>query len=294
MSGGLTFGRDFISRLERIRVLARRASLAGNEGERAGRRKGGVVEFSGHRDYVPGDDLRYLDWNAFGRFGKLSVKEFLREDRIEVNIAVDLSASMGFGGKDDFALRAAAALACITVWGRSVAAIWSIHGGDASGPASFDSGSPPSAILDHLASLQRGGATMLEAAVRKISKSAAKGAMLVLISDLMSPDRYLDAIASAASAGTDVAVLHVLSPAERRTDARGMTALRDSETGEIISIPVDEAAAAMYSEAAGEFVDELREFAVKRGMRYVFSLSDAPVEDLLLLVLTRHGWLGFA
>ncbi len=291
MGSDMPFSGDFLSRLERLRIAARRASLAGSEGDRAGRRKGGVVEFSGHRDYAPGDDLRYIDWNAFGRFDKLSVKEFMREDRMRVNILVDLSNSMAFGGKASFALRAAAALACIAVWGRNQAALWSVSLGGSEGPALFDCGSPPAAVVDRLSALKTGGAADIGGALRAASKSSPRGAMTAIISDFLLEEPFRDDLAAAASAGMDMAVLHVLSREESSTPRRGKVRLTDSETGERMSISVGPAMAARYDEAVREFVAGMRDFSLSRGMRYVFTLSDASVEDLLLRVLPRHGWL---
>src|SRR5256712_13040033 len=79
-------------------------------GERRSPRKGQSVEFSDYRPYGVGDDLRYVDWNIFGRLERLHVKLFLDEEDLRVHLLVDASASMGVGGKLAYAVRLAAAL----------------------------------------------------------------------------------------------------------------------------------------------------------------------------------------
>lgn len=86
---------SFLARLERLRVVAKRASPSQSAGERRSTLKGSSVEFADHRDYQPGDDPRLLDWNAYARLEKLFVKLFLHEADIAVHILLDASASMG-------------------------------------------------------------------------------------------------------------------------------------------------------------------------------------------------------
>ncbi|MHC5081139.1 MAG: DUF58 domain-containing protein, partial [Planctomycetota bacterium] len=109
------FGPAFASRLERLKWVLRKRIAAGSEGEKAGRRKGGLIEFADHRDYAPGDDLRYVDWNAYVRLNKLAVKEFAKEEEVPITLLLDVSGSMGAPGpgKFELACRATAALAYI-------------------------------------------------------------------------------------------------------------------------------------------------------------------------------------
>ena len=91
---------DFLAQLERLALLSRRAFRGRVKGERRSPRKGISVEFSDYRPYGIGDDLRYVDWNIYGRLDRLYVKLFVDEEDLCLNILLDASGSMAFGDDD--------------------------------------------------------------------------------------------------------------------------------------------------------------------------------------------------
>src|SRR5512145_238623 len=107
----------FLRKLEQAAILTRRTFLGRTKGERRSSRRGSSVEFADYRSYAPGDDLRYLDWNAYARLQRLFLKLFLEEEDLHVYVLVDLSASMSFGSpaKARWAIEMAAALGYMTL-----------------------------------------------------------------------------------------------------------------------------------------------------------------------------------
>ena len=105
----------FMARLDALDVLSRKILQGKLQGERRSKRRGQSVEFADHRPYVVGDDLRFVDWNIYGRLDQLFLKLFLEEQDLTVHILVDASASMAEGepAKDLFAKKLAAALGYI-------------------------------------------------------------------------------------------------------------------------------------------------------------------------------------
>src|SRR6266481_8066414 len=103
---------EFLTQLERLALVSRKAFRGRTRGERKSPRKGMSVEFCDYRAYGAGDDLRYVDWNIYGRLDRLHVKLFVDEEDLCLHLIVDASASMGFGTptKLDCAVRLAAAL----------------------------------------------------------------------------------------------------------------------------------------------------------------------------------------
>src|SRR6478672_4207999 len=85
---------EFMSRLERLDIVSRRIFAGKMKGERRSKRKGQSVEFADYRNYVVGDDLRFLDWNIYGRLERLFLKLFFEEEDLHINVIVDMSASM--------------------------------------------------------------------------------------------------------------------------------------------------------------------------------------------------------
>src|SRR5215471_8811874 len=106
---------DFLHRLEQLELASRKIFVGKMKGERLSRRKGQSVEFADYRNYVVGDDLRFLDWNIYGRLERLFVKLFFEEEDLHVNVLLDMSKSMDFGepAKSLYARRVAAAIAYI-------------------------------------------------------------------------------------------------------------------------------------------------------------------------------------
>ena len=101
-----------LKRLEQLQLLARRRSKSTAKGERRSGARGQSVEFADYRNYVPGDDLRRIDWNIYGRLDRLFLKLYEEERELPVTIFLDASESMSFGqvSKFDFARQVTAAV----------------------------------------------------------------------------------------------------------------------------------------------------------------------------------------
>jgi len=109
------FDSDFLKKLEYLSLVSRRVFRGQLLAQRRTMQMGGGIEFADHRDYTPGDDLRYLDWNVFARLGEPLLKRFQEEEDLHVYLFLDCSRSMGFGdpSKFDYARQITAALAYI-------------------------------------------------------------------------------------------------------------------------------------------------------------------------------------
>src|ERR1700736_5946228 len=103
---------QFLARLEQLELVSRKIFLGRLKGERRSKRKGQSVEFADYRNYVVGDDLRFLDWNLYGRLDKLFIRLFMEEEDLHFYILIDNSMSMNYGNptKLYYAKQVAAAL----------------------------------------------------------------------------------------------------------------------------------------------------------------------------------------
>src|SRR5690349_18722045 len=106
---------EFLHKLEQLELVSRKIIMGRMKGERKSKRRGSSVEFAEHRQYSAGDDLRHIDWNAYGRLDRLFLKLFLEEEDLQVHTLLDTSLSMGFGTptKLHYGKQVAAALAFI-------------------------------------------------------------------------------------------------------------------------------------------------------------------------------------
>src|SRR3954453_20460127 len=106
---------QFLARLEQLELVSRKIFLGLMKGERRSKRKGQSVEFADYRNYVKGDDLRFLDWNLYARLDRLFIRLFMEEEDLHFYVLIDNSLSMDFGkpSKLHFAKQVAAALAFV-------------------------------------------------------------------------------------------------------------------------------------------------------------------------------------
>ena len=110
-SGESLFDSSFFQKVSRLRIAIARKSTLSYQGRRKTSYKGNSAEFSDFREYLPGDDLRRIDWNVYARLDKPFIREYMEEREGAVNIFLDLSASMDFWGKDVLSKQLAGAMA---------------------------------------------------------------------------------------------------------------------------------------------------------------------------------------
>jgi uncharacterized protein (DUF58 family) len=281
---------EFLRKLERLAIGAKRVRLGHARGERKSKRKGSSVEFADYRDYVQGDDLRHIDWNILGRLDSLYLKLFQEQEDLTVHLLVDASKSMQFGSpsKISFAQKAAAAIAYIGLVGhdRVTAETFGEHPtrlAPCTGKASTRK------LLNYFASIEAGGATDLEAACRAYTiRNRAKG-IKVFLSDFLDEAGFEGSLRRLAQTGSDVYVIHVLAPEEIDPKVTGDLKLLDSETGAHTEISVSPSLLRRYKENLTGFTEAIRSYCLARGMAYVLAPSDTPFERLTLEMLRRSG-----
>src|SRR5262249_30072316 len=130
------FDEGFLKKLEYLAIVSRKVFAGRVRAERRSRKTGAGIEFADHRDYAPGDDIRYLDWALYGRAGKLLLRLFEEEEDLHVYLLLDASASMrtGHPPKLDQAMKLAAALAYVTLANLDRVSIVPFGGEDAREP----------------------------------------------------------------------------------------------------------------------------------------------------------------
>ena len=291
----LPFGEEFRKKLEMLRIITARASGSAREGLRRGTKKGGPIEFHDHREYSPGEDLRRIDWNVYGRTEKLFVKEFAKEEEGNVCVLVDLSASMAYGapGKALYAKRVAAALAYVALAAGDTLSVAAYAEDLGAGlPERIGQGEIYS-VIDFLEKLVPGGKTSLGGAMRRFLSTTRRRGALMVISDVWESEEFLREIRPIKARGFDIVLIHVLSPQEENPPAEGNLRLRDSETpGEEMDLFVGRREIDRYRRELAARHDLLRGFCHNHGINYIFTTTDVPFEELILGPLRRSGVLA--
>ncbi len=276
----------FVRELEALRRMLSVRVASGASGEQVARRRGGSTEFSEHRPYAPGDDLRRVDWAAYARTGEPVVKVFRAEEDVLVRLAVDTSASLA-GDKLDRALRVAAAVGYMALAGAERVQVIPFAGTATlrARPVRGRSGLPD--LLHTLAGVTAGGTTDLGAAVDAAVAHGRPG-LLVVVSDFLDPAGCARPLRRARAAGHDLALVQVLRRDEMDPRLDGDLVLEDSETGETVDLTADPDVLAAYRARLAALVDDLRAFARAHRASYARTVTDERLEDAVRRVVERR------
>lgn len=268
------------------------------EGFMAGRHRSpgrsGALEFAEHRPYVPGDDLRRVDWKVYARTDRWYVRESEEETNLRATLVVDASASMGF---------AAAGRPTKWAYGRALAAALAhvlLLQRDAVGLAVFaeelDVFLPPrggryqrARILEALERTRPAGRTAPDTPFRELAERLPRRGLLVVVSDLLGPPaRFLPGLRFFRGRKHEVVVFQVLDPAERALERLGpVPGVADPETGRVLRADV-EALAPGYAHALAELEATYRAQAHDRGFDFAGLSTEEPIGAALGRWLARR------
>ncbi len=280
---------DFLARLDKLRLAAKRFSRGMARGEHPTVRKGYSLEFSDYRKYSRGDDLRYVDWNVYGRLERLLLKVFTAEQEITVYLLLDTSLSMAAGSppKLDFARNVAAALGYIGLKTHD-------RVGAAALAEDLAARLPPArarrqifSLFHFLAELSCAGRTDLETSVKTFSRLFPRPGLVVLFSDLLDPAGCRAALEELARKRHDVLLVHVLAEGETRLAPGGDVSLVDVESARQRRVFLDRDLVDRFQREAEDFFAGARRFCESRDMDYRRTTSGVPFDDFVLRYLTQ-------
>ena len=292
------FDEAFLRRLEVLAIVARKVQAGRARGERRAKRTGAGLEFADHRDYAPGDDLRYLDWGVYGRLGRLLVRVFEEEEDLPIYVLIDASASMatpaslGRPRKIDHARRIAAALAYVGL--ASLDRVSIVPFSSEIGPPT-----PPArgrgrifAMLDRLAAITSDGTTDLRRAVEgfvhRVHHAGRRG-LVVVISDFFDPAGAEGALSLLAYHRLEPFVIQVVDEDDARPRLLGDVNLIDIETGEARELTVTPALLAEVARAHAALVAGLARYCATHAISCVQADTRVAFDELLLQVLRTGG-----
>ncbi len=289
---------DLLRRLEQLQLLAARRAKSSLRGERRSRARGQSVEFADHRNYTFGDDLRYLDWNLYGRLDRLFLKLYEEERELPVRIFLDASESMTFGEpvKFDFARRMAAAIGYVALCGFDRVSVLPFPDREENevarrGLRLVRGRKSTFRFFDQLASLTAGGPADFNAALHHGAVEARQKGLAVVLSDFLDPAGYEKGLGALVGRGFQVTAVQVLAPEELEPKTYGDLRLVDSETGAEQEVTFGRYRLAAYRQTVQNYIQRLREFCGQRGIGFFLANSATPIEDLLLKQLrTAELW----
>jgi len=287
------FDDRFLRQLESLALTIRRTTAGQKHGGRRSRRIGAGLEFADHRDYAPGDDLRSLDWNLYGRLGRLALRLFEEDEDLSIDLLIDASASMGMGApsKLDLALQLGAALAYIGLCNLDRVAVTAL-GAEGSGLAPARGKGRILPILRFLDGVRPIGRTPLEAAVRGFlgRRSGRRRGLVVLISDFYDGAGARAALEVIRRHRLTAVAIQVSAPDELAPTLRGDLTLRDVETGEARELTVSPKVLAACVRRHAALLRGLESYCRSQAIP-CFAVSSAEPFDALVLRMFRTGGL---
>lgn len=313
-----------LAQLDRLDVATRNVFAGKLVGERRSKRRGRSVEFDDYRDYTPGDDPRFIDWNALARLDRLVIKLFLEEQDLAVHVLLDASASMRDAGTAEtpskvvFAQRLAFALSYIALSKQNrvslsvltrdgkVASLGEMRGRrnvQRAGKFIVDAVREEETSADsraHKADINDG--------LREFARLRRGAGVSVVLSDLLSPEgvreglRYF-AAGHGESGGTagafDCFAIQIMSPGELEPERdaaasgggtlTGDLRLVDVETGAGVETSVSAALIKRYRENLEKYLADVSSFCASRNIAHVLLRTDTPLEEALLRTLRQRG-----
>jgi uncharacterized protein (DUF58 family) len=250
------------------------------------------VEFSQHRPYMPGDELRHVDWRLYARSDRFHIKQYEEETNLRCHLLLDGSASMGFGSGPVSKFRWSVMFAAALSW-------LMIRQQDAVGLLLFDEEArlsiPPRSVRSHLGVLltaldrwRPAGGTRSAAVLHRLAESLKRRGLVVLISDLFDDeDALLDGIKHFRHLGHEVLVFHPLDPAERDFGRLSGGRFRDMETGEELSADPRLVAEEVNARLAA-FTRRFKQRCRAEGVDFVEADISRPFDTVLLEYLIKR------
>ncbi len=284
--------------LDRLQLSASRFLPGQRAGLRPSIRRKPAVEFRDHRKYVPGDDVRFVDWRASARHEHIFLKQGEQPKETMVSVLLDCSASMAWGSPP----RHAAALALAAAFGYLALAhgdrlrvvpfggVRTLNPLSALGPLGGKGQLPT--LLNYLRDLPFGGQADFTETLRAFSRRTSHGGLVLVISDLLDVGEIGPALGFLPAPAWDVRVFHLLHPEELAPTVRGGFEMVDAESGQAVNYDVDAKALAEYQARLQSWRDALEMACVERHALYTLIHSDWSLGGEVLPHLRRMGVVG--
>jgi uncharacterized protein (DUF58 family) len=284
---------DILARISSLELLARTVVEGFISGLHRSPFTGFSTEFAEYRQYMPGDDLRYLDWKLLGRTDRYYIKKYRADTNAQCHILIDASASMRYTTGDVTKLQYAQFL------GSSLAYLANKQQ-DAVGLIAFDQevrthvpahnrSGHLRTIFGRLEQLEAGNETKLSKILHEAAERITRRGIIIVISDFDDePEEITGALQHLRFKGNDVIVFHVLDRNELDFEFTEPVLLEDSETEEQIHV-LPEVLAQGYRQTIREHIERLRDGAARNRIDYELLISDQPLDHALFSFLAKRA-----
>lgn len=287
------FDDAFQRKLDYLALVSKRVFAGRMRAERRTKKSGSGVEFADHRDYQPGDDFRYLDWNVYQRFDRLLLRLYEEEEDLAIYFIVDASTSMAFGDgkKLRYAKRVAAALAYVGLANLDRVSIVGTTDKVTDRMQATRGKARIFKVFRFLKELDADGQTNLEDALKSFVAQNKRRGLVVLASDLFDPQGFERGINVLRYNKFDPFVVHVVDEQDARPKLAGDVLLYDCETGDEREVTVTAKVLERFEGAYRTYLDDIDRFCTSKQVPYIRADVNVPFDELILRVFRRGGFL---
>jgi len=284
----------FMARLDQLDVISRKMLIGKMKGERRSKRRGQSVEFADYRNYVVGDDLRFIDWNVYARLDRLFLKLFLEEEDLALYVLLDVSKSCDYGNpnKSLYIRQVAAALGYIGLVNYNRVSLVAMADGVVAETGSMRGRRRVAQMIDFLQKLEPAGPSHFTESCRRFALQHRQKGVCVVLSDFFIKEGFETGLRYVAGGKYDLFCVQVLSPQEIDPDLQGDLKLRDIEDDDMAEVSITQPLIKQYKSNLNAYCLALKEFLTRRGGTYLFSSTAVPFDALVLNYLRERGLLG--
>ena len=281
-----------LSRLAGLPLFARRPMQGSVSGRHASPHRGSSVEFAEYRKYVPGDDLRRLDWRAYGRSDRYYVKEFEADTNLRCCFVVDTSGSMGFGStgvtKIEYARRIAGTLGYLASQQGDAVGVACVAKGVVRNLPAKRNAAHLRQVLDILEQTQPKGETQLATVLHELAETIRQRALIIILSDLfIEPELLRSCFQHLRFRHHDVTVFHLLDPLELAFNFRRPMRFLDMEGGPAIFAEPNDIAD-RYDKALQQYLAQLKQVVLESAVDYQrISIEESYEQALVRFLVSR-------
>jgi uncharacterized protein (DUF58 family) len=285
---------SFMARLDQLDVVSRKVLAGKLKGERRSKRRGQSVEFADYRNYVVGDDLRFIDWNVYARLDRLFLKLFMEEEDLALYVLIDMSKSVDYGnpGKSLYIKQVAAALGYIGLVNYNRVVIAAMAENIVAETGALRGRRRVAQMIDFVSKLEPAGPSHFANACKRFALSHRQRGVCVVLSDFYDKGGYENGLRYVAGGKYDLFCVQTLSPQEIEPDLQGDLKLRDMEDDDTAEVSITQPLIKQYKANLNAYCLSLKEYITRRGGTYLFTSTAVPFDTLVLNYMRERGLLG--
>ncbi len=288
------FDEAFLQRLELLQVVARRLFRGRQRSERKTRKVGSGLEFADHREYSPGDDIRYMDWTVWIRLRQTLIRLFEEDEDLPIRIVLDVSDSMrtGDGAKLRYAMQVGAALAYVGLANLDRVGITVASGKHHTTLPAVRGKGRIFRVFEFLRTADRGGPTDIRAMCSRVAAQSRQPGLTVVLSDFYDLEGAFEGLNMLRFRKHEPVAVQIIDPAEADPTGsgwRGDVQLVDVEGGAARDVTLSARALADYAAAHRRFCEQLEASCRSRGIYTAQASLDVPFDDLVLRLFRQGG-----